>query len=160
MLTVPRTELRPDKLDIDPQVQWIEDPGLGYWLNIHIAFRDPGSNTSVTWNNAVQVGALEMHNGGLVMVVAERYRPTPEQGKVAARYRDFLLHNHGVVERIADSANPVASLFGTDEDGIRGLTELSLTRPPVGATPICTGTYDPIQGIEVAFQERKRARGH
>ncbi|MGV9364251.1 hypothetical protein [Amycolatopsis sp. NPDC003731] len=156
-ITIPRTELREYELSElgSAPVRWIEDPGRGYWVNVHIIFRDPGSQIYLSVDDAVRVGELRLNNGGAVAVFANRFKPTPEQAKIVAKYRDMFLANEELRSQIGESENPVAGLYGYDKEGVRGVTELSMTAPPVGFTEICTGQYDPLVAPGIRFHRRR-----
>jgi hypothetical protein len=156
-ITIPRGELREYELsapDCD-EIRWIEDPGRGYWLNIHIVFRDPDSLFYLTVDGAVRVGELRLNNGGTVAVFANRFKPTVDQVKLLARHRDMFLASEEFRARIGEADNPVAGLYGYDADGVRGVTELSMTVPPVGFSEICAGRFEsnPMPGI--TFHRRR-----
>jgi hypothetical protein len=156
-VTIPRTELREyDLLDSEAAaIRWIEDPGDGYWSNIHVLFRDPSSQVCLTVDDVLFVGELRLNNGGAVVVFANRFKPASEQAKVVARYRDMFVANEELRTRIGEAENPVAGLYGYDDEGVRGVTELSMTVPPIGFSEICTGTYEPIELLGIRFHGRR-----
>lgn len=156
-VTLPRSELREYELPESESVsiRWIEDPGRGYWVNIHIVIRDPEPQVYLTVDDAVRVGELRLNNGGVVVVFANRFKPTAEQAKAVARYRDMFLANEETRLRISGTENPVAGLYGYDDDGVRGVTEISMTAPPVGFTEICAGQYEPLETPAIRFHQRR-----
>lgn len=86
-------------------------------------------------------------------MVAQRVKPEPAHAVLLAQYRDMVLQNlrdQGFADRFPD---PVALMYGCDDDGTRTVTELALTPPPVGFTPICSARYRPLDGIGIQFRQ-------
>ena len=151
-VSVPHTELRLKADDGDAQVRWIPDPGADFWVNIHVFFQAPEFAAAVVWNEGLLVGELRLHDGGKAIVVAQRVKPEPAHAVLLAQYRDMVLQNlrdQGFADRFPD---PVALMYGCDDDGTRTVTELALT-PPVGFTPICSARYRPLDGIGIQFRQ-------
>jgi hypothetical protein len=153
-ITVPRTELR--HIDIDgANVRWAEDPGHGYWVNLEVVLRDPGVTSALTWDEGILLGNLMLKNNGSVTVFARRYKPTPVDASKLARYRDFFLGNEEIRSQFEDMDTPVVGLFGYGEDGVRGVTELSMSEPPSEVRVICTG-MDFLEPLDINFKPFKR----
>ncbi|SEF27412.1 hypothetical protein SAMN05421837_103819 [Amycolatopsis pretoriensis] len=152
-VSVPHTELRLKADDGNGQVRWIPDPGVGFWVNIHVVFQAPELAAAVAWKDSLLVGELRLHDGGKAIVVAQRVTPDPAHAVLLAQYRDMVLHNlrgQGFADTLAD---PVALMYGCDDDGTRTVTELALTPPPVGHTPICSARYRRLDGIGIQFRQ-------
>ncbi|WP_410662118.1 hypothetical protein [Amycolatopsis sp. lyj-84] len=155
VITIPRSELRRTDSHERDNVRWISDPGAGYWINIHILFRDAGSDTALQLRGAALVGELSLVDGRRAVVLANAFKPQPDHARNIARDRDMILRNAEMRSQIADANHPVVGLHGHDHSGVRGTTELSLTPPPVGFTEICTGDYASLDDAGLTFRRHR-----